>query len=221
MRFKHILGPLYAASISVVISVVLAGHALAQDNTVKIGALYPMSGNSASVGAHAKAAIETAVDIINNAHPELGDFPLAGNAGLAGLGGAKVEVVFADSQGSPATGQNQALRLITQDKVIALNGAFHSGVTLTASAIAEKYGIPFLASESVAANLTERGFKWFFRVTPIATDFARAYSAFLKEQKAAGQKVDSIALVHENTEYGNSVSSVIAEAFAKDGLNVT
>jgi len=118
MRFKHILGPLYAASISVVISVVLAGHALAQDNTVKIGALYPMSGNSASVGAHAKAAIETAVDIINNAHPELGDFPLAGNAGLAGLGGAKVEVVFADSQGSPATGQNQALRLITQDKVM-------------------------------------------------------------------------------------------------------
>jgi len=40
------------------------------------------------------------VDIINNAHPELGDFPLAGNAGLAGLGGAKVDVVFADSQGS-------------------------------------------------------------------------------------------------------------------------
>lgn len=97
MRFKHILGPLCAASISVVISVVLAGHALAQDNTVKIGALYPMSGNSASVGVHAKAAIETALDIINNPHPELGDFPLAGNAGLAGLGGAKVEVVFADS----------------------------------------------------------------------------------------------------------------------------
>src|SRR6266478_1286260 len=76
MRFKHILGPLCAASISVV----LAGHALAQDNTVKIGALYPMSGNSASVGLHAKAAIETAVDIINNAHPELGDFPLARNS---------------------------------------------------------------------------------------------------------------------------------------------
>src|SRR5258708_9191867 len=77
MRFKHILGPLCAASISVV----LAGHALAQDKIVKIGALYPMSGNSASVGVHAKAAIETAVDIINNAHPELGDFPLARNAG--------------------------------------------------------------------------------------------------------------------------------------------
>jgi branched-chain amino acid transport system substrate-binding protein len=220
MRFKHILGPLYAASISVVISVVLAGHALAQDNTVKIGALYPMSGNSASVGAHAKAAIETAVDIINNAHPELGDFPLAGNAGLAGLGGAKVEVVFADSQGSPATGQNQALRLITQDKVIALNGAFHSGVTLTASAIAEKYGIPFLASESVAANLTERGFKWFFRVTPVATDFARIYYDFLADMKAAGAKTDNVALVHDNTEYGTSVAGVITSVFKEKGQSI-
>ena len=54
MRFKHILGPLCAASISVVVSVVLAGHALAQDHTVKIGALYRMSGNSASVGWCAK-----------------------------------------------------------------------------------------------------------------------------------------------------------------------
>jgi peptidylprolyl isomerase len=41
-------------------------------------------------------------------------------------------------------------------------------------------------------------------------------------QKAiAGQKVGSIALVHENTEYGNSVASVIAEQFAKDALPVT
>src|SRR5260370_27166411 len=107
MVFKQFLGPLCAASISFD----LAGDALAQDKIVKIGALYPLSGNSASVGVHAKAAIEVAVDIINNAHPELGDFPLARNAGLAGLGGAKDEVAFADSQGSPATGQNQALRL--------------------------------------------------------------------------------------------------------------
>src|SRR6202022_4007233 len=144
MRFGDISGLLAAA----VISAALASTASAQDKAVKIGAIYPLSGNAASAGVHGKAAIETAVDIINNAHPELGDFPLARNAGLAGLGGAKVEVVFADSQGSPATGQNQALRLITQDKVIALNGAFHSGVTLTASAIAEKYRIQFLTSDA-------------------------------------------------------------------------
>jgi len=214
MRFKHILGLLCAASISVV----LAGHASAQQ-TVKIGGIFPLSGNAASAGVHAKAAIETAMDIINNAHPELGNFPLAKNAGLAGLGGAKVEVVFSDNQGSPATGQNQALRLITEEKVVAITGAYQSGITLTASAIAEKYGIPFLNGESVAANLTERGFKWFFRTTPIATDFAKVYFEFLKDMKATGVKTDSVAMVHDNTEYGTSVATVITSVAKEQGLS--
>src|ERR1700735_1641941 len=205
MKFRHVLGLLCAASISVA----LVGAASAQEKTVKIGAVFPLSGNAASAGVHAKAAIEVAMDIINNAHPELGNFPLAKNAGLAGLGGAKVEVVFADNQGSPATGQNQALRLITEEKVAALTGAYQSGITLTTSAIAEKYGIPYVNGESVASNLTERGFKWFFRTTPIATDFAKVYYDFLKDMKAAGAKTDTVALVHDNTEYGTSVSSVI------------
>ena len=209
MKFRHLLGLLCAASISVVPIVA----ASAQEKTVKIGAIFPMSGNAARAGVHAKAALEVAMDIINNAHPELGNFPLAKNAGLAGLGGAKVEVVFADNQGSPATGQNQALRLITEEKVVALTGAYQSGITLTASAIAEKYGIPFVNGESVAANLTERGFKWFFRVTPIASDFAKIYSDFLNDMKASGAKTDNVALVHDNTEYGTSVSSVITSAF--------
>src|ERR1700712_1617035 len=214
MRFKHIVGLLCAASVSVM----LAGPASAQDKTVKIGAVFPLSGNAASAGVHAKAAIETAMDIINNAHPELGDFPLAKNAGLAGLGGARVEVVFADNQGSPATGQNQTLRLITEEKVVALTGAYQSGITLTASAIAEKYGIPFVNGESVAANLTERGFKWFFRATPVAADFAKLYYDFLKDMKASGAKTDSVALVHDNTEYGTSVASVVANAFKENGV---
>ena len=100
----------------------------------------------------------------------------------------------------------------------ALIGAYQSGITLTASAIAERYGIPFLTGESVAANLTERGFKWFFRTTPVAPDFARAYLDFLKEQKAAGHKVESIAIVNENTEYGTSVASVIADAVRQGRL---
>ena len=148
----------------------------AQDKTVKIGAIFPLSGNAASAGVHAKAAIETAVEIINSGNPALGNLPVTKNAGLKGLGGAKVEVVFADNQGSPATGQNQALRLITEEKVVALTGAYQSGITLTASAIAEKYGIPFVNGESVAANLTERGFKWFFRTTPVAGGFRQNLS---------------------------------------------
>src|ERR1700712_1871807 len=216
MSFKPIISLLCAAAISAG----LAGNVLAQDKVVKIGAVFPLSGNAASAGVHAKFAIETALDIINNAHPELGNFPLAKNAGLAGLGGAKVEVVFADNQGSPATGQNQTLRLITEEKVVALTGAYQSGITLTASAIAEKYGIPFVNGESVAANLTERGFKWFFRTTPVAADFAKLYFDFLKDMKATGAKTDNIAIVHDNTEYGTSVANVVTSAFKENGVTV-
>jgi branched-chain amino acid transport system substrate-binding protein len=216
-RFVALSAPLLGAA---VLGLALAGAAHAQQ-TVKVGAIYPLTGVAASAGLNGKAAIEVAIDIINNDHPELGDLPLAKGSGLPGLGGAKVEVVFADNQGTPAAGQNQAVRLITEDKVVAINGSYQSGITLTASAAAERYGIPFLTGDSVAANLTERGFKWFFRTTPIASDFARIYMEFLKDMKAKGAKVDSIAVVHENTEYGTSVASVVTAIFKDNGLNVT
>jgi branched-chain amino acid transport system substrate-binding protein len=213
MRFRSILGLVGAA----MISLGLVTHAFAEDKVVKIGAVFPMSGAAASIGVHAKAAFDVVLDIVNNAHPELGNFPPAKNAGL---GGAKVDIVFADSQGSPATGQNQTIRLITGEKVVALTGAYQSGITLTSSAIAEQYGIPFVNGESIAANLTERGFKWFFRTTPLASDFARVFSEFLTDMKAQGSKIDSIALVHDNTEYGTSVANSITTIFKEKGLNI-
>jgi branched-chain amino acid transport system substrate-binding protein len=112
---------------AVVLTLAMAGAAPAQQ-TVKVGALYPLSGVAASAGLNGKAAIEVAVDIINNDHPELGDLPLAKGVGLPNLGGAKVEVIFADNQGTPAAGQNQTVRLITEEKVVAVNGAYQSGI---------------------------------------------------------------------------------------------
>src|SRR5260370_7242569 len=173
----------------------LTGAAFAE-GSVKVGAIYPLTGVGASVGGYGKGGIEVGGDIVNKGHPELGDLPLAKGAGLMGLGGAKLEVVFADNQGTPAAGQNQAVRLITEEKVVAINGAYQSGITLTASAAAERYGIPFLAGDSVAANLTERGFQWILRTTPVASDFARIYIDFLKQMKAQETNVDAIAIVH-------------------------
>src|SRR3977135_595392 len=97
----------WAGLLGAAVSLALCGAALAQ-SAVKIGAIYPLSGGAAGAGANGRAAIEVALDIINNAHPELAALPLAKDAGLAGLGGAKVEVVFADNQGTPAARQKQA-----------------------------------------------------------------------------------------------------------------
>jgi len=125
-----------------------------------------------------------------------------------------------DHQGNPQVGQNQTLRLITQDKVVAMLGAYHSSVALVATAVAERQGIPFLVGDSVALNITGRGFKWIFRSGPIASDFAAAYTQFLNDLRKAGRKIDTIAIVNENTEYGTSVAASINEAAKRAGINV-
>jgi branched-chain amino acid transport system substrate-binding protein len=203
----------------VAMAAALAVPAYAAD-AVKIGAIYPLTGNAATAGQSEKDAVTLATEIINNAHPEMKNLPLGASAGLPNLGGAKIEVDEADHQGNPQVGQQQTLRLITEDHVVAMIGSYHSSVSLVATAVAERQGIPFIVADSVAANITGRGFKWTFRTTPYAPDFAKAYSQFLTELKKAGKKIDNIAVVNENTDYGTSVSASILDAAKIANINV-
>jgi branched-chain amino acid transport system substrate-binding protein len=187
---------------------------------VKIGVIYPLTGNAASAGAAAKDAVELGAEIVNGAHPELKGIPLAETAGLPRLGGAKIALISADHQGNPSVGQSQTLRLITEEHVAAMLGVYHSSVAMTATAVAERQGVPFLVSDSVALAITQRGFKWVFRTGPIASDFAIAYTKFLTEMKQAGRKVDSVAIVNENTEYGTSVAEAVNGAAKAHGVPV-
>lgn len=212
--------PLLAGLVLLALSAQAATQTAAAQEAVKIGAIYPLTGGTASAGTALREAVEIAAEIVNNPHPELSALPLAATSGLPGLGGRKVEPIFADHQGNPAVAQNQALRLITQEKVIALVGAYQSSATLTASAVAERYGIPFLTGEAVASSLTQRGFKWFFRPTPIGSDFGAAYADFLAGLKAKGRAVDSIAIVNENTEYGTSAGDAVTKALDAKGMKV-
>src|SRR5258708_35561788 len=94
---------------------VLAGPAIAQTGQeIVIGVLFPMSGANAQIGIDARHAMETAADIINNSHDL--DLPMAKNAGLAGLGNAKIKLVFADHQSDPQQGRAEAASLVTPDK---------------------------------------------------------------------------------------------------------
>src|SRR5437588_1177428 len=201
------------------IAAMTARPACAAD-TIKIGVIYPLTGNAASAGSSAKDAIELGAEIANGAHPSLKGSSLAGAAGLMRLGGARIELVNADQQGNPSVGQSQTRRLVTQEKVAAMLGAYHSSVALTATAVAERYGMPFLVADSVALNITQRGFKWIFRTGPIAPDFANAYTAFLTGLKPGGRAIERIAVVNENTDYGTSVAASILDAARKVGINV-
>jgi branched-chain amino acid transport system substrate-binding protein len=207
----------------IIIAAVLAAAAVAPAQAadpVRIGAIYPLTGNAASAGQSAKDAVNLAVEIINTGHPELKAMPIGATPGLSKLGGAKIDLSEADHQGNPQVGQQQALRLITQEHVAAIVGSYHSSVTLVATAVAERQGIPFLVADSVAANITGRGFKWTFRTTPFAPDFAKAYSDFLTDMKKSGRTIESIAIVNENTDYGTSVSASVIDAAKAANIKV-
>ena len=188
---------------------------------IKIGLVQPLSCNSATAGQQAKAAVELGAEIVNGAYPEFATLPLASSVGLPNLKGAKLKIITADNQNNPSVGQKQTVRLITEEQVVALQGANLSSVTLAATTIAEQYGIPWIVGESVAVDITKRGFKWIFRVTPNAADFARDYMEFLKDLKSAGHPVASIGLVYENTEYGTSVAASVRDAAKEANLPIS
>src|ERR1700743_259524 len=180
----------WVAALAASATISMAPQAFAA-GTVKIGVLFPLTGNAGAAGQASKAAVEVAADIINGKHPELSGIPLAAEEGLPGLGGAKLELVFVDHQGNPSGAQQQAVRLVSQDKVNVLFGAYQSSCSLTATAVGERYGIPFVVGDSAAANVTGRGFKWLYRVTPIANDFAAAYMRFFADMKKQGKTINS------------------------------
>lgn len=186
--------------------------ALAVD-PVRIGALYPLSGQVAKSGEDTVNAIRLAVDIINNKYPEL-QIPFAATEGLPALGNAKIDLIVADHQGSPELGAAEAEQLIVQQKVIALIGAFHSSVAATSSQVAERMGIPYISGESEATTLTERGFKWFFRTTPSSRTQARDFFTFLRELNKSGKgPIKTIAVVHENTLWGEEFAKSVKGYF--------
>jgi branched-chain amino acid transport system substrate-binding protein len=186
---------------------------------VKIGVLYPLSGPTAQVGIDAIAAVRTVVEIVN----EGADLPLtlAKNKGLPGLGGANVTIIVVDHQGKPEVGQSETERLITQEKVHAVFGAYFSSVTAASSQAAERAGIPFVNADSTQPALTQRGLKFFFRTTPTDENFSALMFDFLKDFAAkSGQKFQSVSIFHEDTAYGTD-SAKVQERLAKErGLRV-
>lgn len=188
-------------------------------DAVRIGAIYPLTGPAASTGAEMKDAITLAADIVNGKYDL--DLPLARTEGLPALGGAKLEVVFADHQGKPDIGQAEAERMITSENVTALMGAYYSSVTTTASIAAERHKIPFLNPESTDPKLTERGFKYFFRTTPFDDPFSENFFQFFEDmKKKLNVKIQSVAIVHENTNFGNGVAAAEKKYAEKYGYKV-
>ena len=182
----------------------LAGIATAQE-TVRIGAVYPLTGAVATTGADCRSGVELAVDIINGEYDL--DFPFARTAGIPGLGGAKIEMVFGDTRGDPTQGMAETERLITEQNVVAVIGGYQSGVVKTASMAAERLQVPYVLSDATSPALTERGFEWFFRVIPHDGIQAKNALELVKDIEAKeNTTLPNVAVLWENTEWGANVA---------------
>ena len=162
----------------VAFSLALGSFAPANAETVKIGNILPLSGPSATVGQQGKDAREMAVEEINAA------------GGIKSLGGMKLELLYADSESKPEKGVSEAERLINTEKVNVLTGCWNSAVTYPTTAVAERYGIPFVVPVSVSDKITDQGFKNVFRIAAKDSWWTRDQFTFLKDmQKEFGVKV--------------------------------
>lgn len=186
---------------------------------VVIGAINSKTGTFASAGLDTLHGTELAVQIINGKYPDI-QLPFASTVGLPNLGGAKIKLITMDTQGSPQVAASDVTQLVTADHVAAITGGYASADTQTASATADRLGVPFINGASSAVSLTQRGLTWFFRTGPTDLTFGKGLFGVLKEEAAAGQSVKTIAILHTNDTYGNGVESVTKELAAQAGYSV-
>lgn len=166
--------------------------ARADAKSVNIGVVQPLSGANAQFGINSRNGIQLVADEINNA------------GGIKALGGAKINLIVADATSTPTTAGNVAQRLITQNEVTAILGAFASSLTIAISDVTERRDIPLLTM-SFADQITGRGFKNVFQVVAKASVIGKAqFDYTMAIAQAAGAKIDKIAIMYEDTAYGTA-----------------
>src|SRR5215469_8323162 len=193
--------------------------ALAQaPKEILIGALFPLTGAAAQTGIDAQHALNTAAEIINSPHNL--DLPLGAGAGLPGLGGAKVKIIYADHQSDPQKGRAEAERLITQEKVAALIGTYQSAVAVTVSQTAERYEVPFMSADNSSPSLHRRGLKYFFRTAAHDEMFSAAMFDFFDALRKKGHKIETLALFHEDTIFGTDSANAQTKLASERGYKI-
>lgn len=197
--------------------VMFAGQARAED--ILIGAVYPLSGNAAAIGHDAQAAMETEAAIINGTSG-VASMLLGEGGGLPGLGGAKIKLVWADSQNNPQIARTEAERLITQNHVVAIIGSYTSATAVTISQICDRYEIPYISADNSSPTLNKQGLSWFFRPSPTDIDFTQSMFDFYAWADKAGHPVKSVAIIHENSVFGTDSGKLQAALAEKAGIKV-
>jgi branched-chain amino acid transport system substrate-binding protein len=114
-------------------------------------------------------------------------------------------------------GAAEAARLVAEERVVGLVGAYDAEVTEVASQRSERLQVPFVNGDSPAGYLTERGLDWFFRTGPTDRMFGEALFSALG-QVAPG--TDQVAVLYTNDRPGNVVADLTEELAREGGVGL-
>src|SRR5699024_1445370 len=178
------------------------------DGDIKIGALFPLTGDLALLGEESFRGVELAVEEFNE---------------NGGLDGREVKIVKGDAV-DPDDAQAEANRLINQENIQTIVGSYSSGVAFAASEVAERNDALFWELGAVADNITDRGYESLIRINPPASMFSVVHINFIKNVIAdeLGKDVSDlkVAIAHEDSSYGTTIADEAEKLAKEEGINI-
>ena len=185
-------------ALSLLMVFVLAGAALAADNTIRLGVYLPLTGANAYGGELELEGLQMA----NKEAPE--------------VLGQKVELFVVDNKTDKVESANAVKRLIDKEKVVAIIGTYGSSLAMAGGEVAEKAAVPMIGT-SCTNPLVTQGKKYIFRVCFI--DPYQGAGAATYAYKTLGLKKAAI-LVDVANDYSVGLASFFTKSYNKLGGEV-
>jgi branched-chain amino acid transport system substrate-binding protein len=172
-----------------------------ETKAVRIGVITSLTGSQAAFGQAHKHGYTIAVNDVN---------------AKGGVLGKPVEVVFYDDQSKPDQAVQGVAKLVDQDHVPIILGSYASETTRAIVPRVTQKQIPLIIPTATADNVMETGSTWVFRICAGANSYAAAMADFLKNNGAP----KTMAIVYENTNFGQANAKSMKAAAPKVGIEV-
>lgn len=174
--------------------------AYAQD-TLKLGLVAAMSGQSAKSGEAIVRGLSVAIDEIN---------------AKGGVLGKKVELIVRDDESNPAKGVVAARELVQREKVVGLFGGLDTPVSMAIVPFANQAKVPFMGVWAAGTPITRNGAaeNYVFRVSAVDVLVDKALLAYAI--KKYGAKKPGMILI--NNSWGESNEAGLKAALAEKNM---
>lgn len=175
---------------------------------IKVGILQPVTGTFSQDGGLGRLGAELAIAHIN------------AQGGIKALGGAPLEMVFADARSNPEVAVQEVEQLHNQG-VVAIVGGFASPICLAATQAASRYDIPYLVDVGVSDQIVQRGLKNTFRFAPgFGICSQSAIDSLVNMNEYAGNPAKTVVLVHEDGLFGSGLAKLMQTELPKHGFEI-